>query len=187
MNKYQNGKIYKLVNTEGTLCYIGSTTQTLAKRKSNHHESYKCWKNGKTNYRTSFKIFDDDEENCQIVLLDAFPCNNREELEKRERYYIENNNCVNKYRPTRTIKEWIEGNKEKIQQYQKQYQNEYYQENKDIINKNRKVQHKCVCGGNYSTVNKSNHIKTLKHLKYMNSIKTEQDELEKLEAEFNKI
>ena len=62
MNKYQNGKIYKLVNTEGTLTYIGSTTQSLAKRKSNHHESYKCWKNGKGNFVTAYKIFDDDED-----------------------------------------------------------------------------------------------------------------------------
>ena len=57
MPNYQNGKIYKLVNTEGTLTYIGSTCQTLARRKAKHHSNYKCWKNGKANYITSFKIF----------------------------------------------------------------------------------------------------------------------------------
>ena len=127
MNKYQNGKIYKLVNTEGTLTYIGSTTQTLAKRKSNHHESYKCWKNGKSSYVTSFKIFDVDEENCQIVLLEAYPCDSKIELEKRERHYIETIECINKYRPTRSDKEYYEDNKEKIQRFQKQYR----EDNKD--------------------------------------------------------
>ena len=39
-------QIYKIVNTEGTLCYIGSTCQSLAQRKAKHHACYKCWKNG---------------------------------------------------------------------------------------------------------------------------------------------
>jgi hypothetical protein len=155
MNKYQNGKIYKLVNTEGTLTYIGSTCQTLAKRKSNHHESYKLWKNGKSRYITSFKIFDDDEDGCQIILLEALPCNSKTELEKRERFYIESHECVNKTRPTRTkneyyndnkdkIKQYALNNKDKIQEFQKQYREfnkekilhqakKYYEDNKNKI------------------------------------------------------
>ena len=187
MNKYQNGKIYKLVNTEGTLTYIGSTTQTLAKRKANHHSNYKSWKNGRQNYITSFKIFDEDEEGCQIVLLEAFPCNNREELEKRERYYIESINCVNKYRPSRIIKEYIkryrEENREKIQEFQKQY----YEDNKEKINQYKNQKHKCVCDGIHTTANKNQHLKSIKHINYINSVKSQEDELEKLEKEFNEI
>jgi len=280
MNKYQNGKIYKLVNTEGTLTYIGSTTQVLAKRKANHHSNYKNWKNGKYHFVSSYKIFDDDEDGCQIVLLEAFPCETKEELEKRERYFIENNECVNKVRPTRTKKEYYEdnkekfseimkkyrdenkdklslskkqyyeNNKEKVQEIQKQYREkntdkirkyrkeyasdnkekirehhkEYRKENKDKLQQYLQQYHKenidkikqyrvdnkdkiqqynkqyreskknvfaqqqnCICGGHYSIGNKTTHFKTLKHKDYMDSIKTQQDEIDKLEEEFNKI
>ena len=183
MPNYQNGKIYKIVNTEGTLTYIGSTCQSLAMRKAKHHNNYKCWKNGKTNYVTSFKIFDDDEFGCQIILLEAFPCDTKIELEKRERFYIETIECINKHRPTRTRKEYRVDNIDKIQQYKKQYQID----NKEKIQQHQNEKHECVCGGNYTTTHKSHHIKSLKHLNYFNSIKTQENELKKLEEEFESI
>jgi hypothetical protein len=164
MPDYQNGKIYKLINTESTLTYIGSTTQTLAQRKAKHHENYKCWKKGKTNYVTSFKIFDNDEWGCQIVLIENFPCNSRDELERQERYYIESIECVNKNRPTRTRTEWKQDNKEKIMIYQ----NDYRKDNIIKISEKRKVKHDCVCGGKYTFANKSQHLKTSRHQDYMN-------------------
>jgi hypothetical protein len=226
MPNYQNGKIYKLVNTEGTLTYIGSTCQSLAQRKAKHHSDFKCWKLGKRHYVSSYKIFEDDEEGCQIVLLEAVVCNNRNELEKRERYYIESNECVNKYRPTRTMKEWVDENKEKLKSYNQNYfQNnknaiyekrntneckeymsnylalyyhtnkeeilkqhrEYRQQNKDKILalNNRKVV--CECGKTTSHGNSFAHKKTKRHQNYVKSIKVEQDELDKLEEEFNRI
>ena len=39
--------------------------------------------------------------------MKSFPCNTKLELEKRERYYIENFECVNKSIPTRTKKEYL--------------------------------------------------------------------------------
>jgi hypothetical protein len=38
------------------------------------------------------------------------------ELNARERWWIENNECVNKYIPTRTDKEYYEAHKEKIKE-----------------------------------------------------------------------
>ncbi len=198
MPNYQNGKIYKLVNTEGTLTYIGSTCQSLAQRKAKHHGSYKCWKNGKGNYITSFKIFEDDEEGCKIILLEVFPCNTRNELEKRERYYIESNECINKYRPTRTDKEYRDDNIEKAKQYKKVYYEKnkdrileheklYQEKNRNIISHKRNVRKDCTCGFSYTLRNKARHMKSKDHHKYMNSIKTEQDEIDKLEEDFNNI
>ncbi len=163
MNKYQNGKIYKLINIEGTLTYIGSTTQSLAKRKANHHSNYKRWKKGKSNYVTSYKIFDDDEEGCKIILLEMFPCNTKAELQKQERFYIETIECINKVRPTRTIKEYYGENKNKLQQYQKEYRDE----NKDIINQQRNQKQNCVCGGRYTLAHKAIHIKTQRHQDFL--------------------
>ena len=47
--------------------------------------------------------------------------------------------------------------------------------------------HQCVCGGNYTTSSKARHSKTERHLNYINSVKAQEDELEKLEKEFNEI
>jgi hypothetical protein len=44
------------------------------------------------------------------------------ELQARERYYIENNECVNKIIPNQTKKEWNEKNQEKIKEYNQEYQ-----------------------------------------------------------------
>ena len=209
MPDYQNGKIYKLVNTEGTLTYIGSTCQTLAMRKAKHHNNFKRWKNDKNHFVTSFKVFDDDEEGCQIVLLENFPCDSKIELEKRERHYIETIECINKHRPTRTIKEYYidnkqcineankkyyNDNKEQLQKFQKQYYEynkkkikQYYEDNKQYIRNRLNVKNICACGGIHTTANKTHHLKSMKHLNYINSVKAQEDELEKLEKEFNEI
>ena len=37
-----------------------------------------------------------------IVLVEEYPCSTKDELFKRERYYIENNTCINKHAPSMT-------------------------------------------------------------------------------------
>ena len=52
-------------------------------------------KNIKHGYISSFKCFE-GENIYNIILLENFPCNNKNELLKREGYYIKNLDCVNK-------------------------------------------------------------------------------------------
>ena len=76
-------------------------------------------------------------------------CNSKEELLQRERFYIENNNCVNKYIPNRTKediqeynKKYMELNKEKIKKYRelnKDKKKLYIEKNKENINKTVKI------------------------------------------------
>ena len=115
---YKRGNIYKLVcNTTG-LCYIGSSTQkTLAKRLGQHKDHYKLWKNEKHHFVT-FKILEND--NYEMILIEKFSCNSKDELQSRERYWIENTECVNKHIPTRTHKEYREANKEHLFEYGKE-------------------------------------------------------------------
>lgn len=119
MPDYSKGKIYKIVSDsiEGT--YYGSSVNTLSKRLSNHINKYKLWKKGKKEYMTSFKLLETND--YHIILVENYKCNNKEELKARERYYIENNECVNKIIPGRTKKEWCEDNKEKIRKQNKEY------------------------------------------------------------------
>ena len=131
---YEEGKIYKLVNNTSTDCYYGSTCDHLHKRKHGHKTDYKKFLAGTRHFITSFKILEPLVDDCDIVLVEAFPCSNKQELHARERWWIENNECVNKVIPTRTTKEYREDNKDKINQQNKEYRDA----NKDKIRQQQK-------------------------------------------------
>ena len=80
MNKYQQSKIYKIVGNG--LTYYGSTYEkTLARRLSKHRGQYKDYIYGKAPYYTSFEIL--ATENYEIILVENYPCNNKDELHAR--------------------------------------------------------------------------------------------------------
>ena len=97
MNKYENGKIYKISN--GELTYYGSTIQPLWQRRGTH----KKYKNCKSSLI----------ENGVLTLVEDFPCSSKEELLWKERWYIENNICVNTKKPILTDEERIQYKKDK--------------------------------------------------------------------------
>jgi len=146
MPDYQNGKIYKLWSPEGDDIYIGSTTTLLSDRKAKH-------KHSSSNREISSKILFQKYNDVRIELLECFPCNNKEELIKKEGQYIRNNICVNMRVAGRTKKEWCQDNIEKHTEYQREYHKEnkdmiieksreymreYYQSNKEAINEQKK-------------------------------------------------
>ncbi len=118
MVNYANGKIYKLVSFQTDKVYIGSTCEKLSVRKAKHKSKYRSFLNGQKCYITAFEIIKFDD--ADIVLLEEFPCENKEQLHKRERYYIVSNDCVNKALPTRTMKEYYEEHKDEIKEYKKE-------------------------------------------------------------------
>jgi ribosome-interacting GTPase 1 len=142
---------------------------------SAHRSNYKKIQHGLPCKYTSSQIFNEyGVDNCEIVLIENFPCDSKEELHKRERYWIETMECVNKVIPTRTskeyreintekkaeyLKEWYETNKEKI----KEHNREYYEENKEKIKERSDKHFDCECGGSYTKHNKSRHLKSKKH------------------------
>ena len=128
MPNYQNGKIYKLWTLEGNDIYIGSTTLSLSQRRADH---VKKFKNGKG--CSSSKILFEKYNDIRIELLEECPCENKEQLTKKEGEYIRNNICVNKEIAGRTDKEYREDNKEKIKERHK----EYYKENNQMWRENR--------------------------------------------------
>tara|TARA_R110000824_G_scaffold243023_1_gene431667 strand:- start:183 stop:665 length:483 start_codon:yes stop_codon:yes gene_type:complete len=116
MDKYQRGKIYKIIdNTNGDI-YIGSTIQSLANRKSQH----KVDTAKGTNKCVSKSIINNG--NYDFILIENYPCESRGELLKRERYYIDNTECINYVRCYISTDE------------RKEYEIKYALENKDIIN-----------------------------------------------------
>ena len=99
MRNYSNAKIYKIVGGEKT--FYGSTLQPLHKRLSAHKVYMKRYDDGKnTRYCSSYEVL--AEPDCGIYLVEAFAtCKNSDELNARERYYVENNACVNSNIPGR--------------------------------------------------------------------------------------
>jgi fibrillarin-like rRNA methylase len=95
---------------------------------------------------TSFKILEND--NYEIVLVEILETETKQELHQRERFYIENNDCVNKNIPTRTKKEYYVDNIETFKEYGKR-----------VV--------KCVCGYDILVCQKARHMRTKKHLKLM--------------------
>lgn len=111
MTNYNNSKIYKIIpniTDDNNDVYIGSTTKKyLCERMASHRNSYKRWKEAKTNKTFSFLLFDKyGVENCKIVLIEEIKCNSKDELRAKEAEYIKNNICINKNVPNRSSIEY---------------------------------------------------------------------------------
>jgi len=122
MPDYSKGKIYKVINTQNEIIYIGSTIQQLSCRFCRH--THKGGGN-------------------KIILIENCPCSCKEELVKREQFYIDQyNNLYNKFRAFNSQeynkeykKKYRINNKEKIKEKDK----EYYKNNKEKIKDYNKI------------------------------------------------
>ncbi len=166
MINYETSKIYKIVCNKTNKIYIGSTTKKyLSSRLSGHKYSFE------NNLQVkSSEIIKNGDYN--ILLIENYPCNSKDELRARERFYIENNECVNRLKPGRTKKEyyqdnkehikknvklWGDNNKEKVKEYKKKYKLENKEKRKEKIT--------CSCGLTITKDHKARHERTQKHLK----------------------
>lgn len=175
MPDYNNTKIYKIYSpSNDDLVYFGHTTKKLlSSRLSGHLRSYRFWLKNKEKVRriTSYTIFDTCADYV-IALIEKYPCNDVDEARARERYYIDNNKCLNKCTPGMTnqercakryeehkeehlqkCKEYRANNKEKCQAYFK----EYRAKNKETIT--------CeICGMTFQKASLARHQQSQKHL-----------------------
>lgn len=133
MVNYQNGKIYKIESLIGGCIYVGSTCQKLSMRMAQHRQKYRQQKQ----YYTSYEVL--KYSDAKILLILNHTCNSKEELEAKEAEYIKQLDCVNKYIPGRTIKQWTEDNKETITKYQKKWRSENKEYAKEYNKKYRET------------------------------------------------
>ena len=181
MNRYNNGKIYKITDVAYTKCYIGSTCESLSQRMIRHKYHYTAYLKGTHKKTRSFELFDEfGIENCKIEWVEDYPCNSKHELEAREGYHIKNTDCVNKTILGRDMKQWREDNKDHIKQlkramyerhkdndefkeFNQQKSKEYYKTNKDTINEKRKDKRECLlCGASVRKSDMVRHQRTQK-------------------------
>tara|TARA_R110000822_G_C14992133_1_gene459811 strand:- start:15 stop:554 length:540 start_codon:yes stop_codon:yes gene_type:complete len=172
----KSGIIYKIYDRiDKKLVYYGSTEKSLSERLDSHISNYKRYKIGNYHFVTSYLVFDAD--NYDIMMVERVEFGDIKELRNRERFYIENNICVNIIVPNRTNAEYYKANKDKILEDRVQYYKankvkiaeqkaEHRKENKEKYNE----KFVCVCGGYYTYSHKSHHEKSKKHQAYLTSI-----------------
>lgn len=167
-NKYNSSLIYTIRSHQTTKYYIGSTTQTLSRRLSEHIRDYKKYLNN-TKYISSCEIL--KYSDYYIELLLAYPCNNKDELRRKEGELIRQykSDLVNIFIAGRTIKEYIQDNKTDIAEKCKQYYEDnsvhikervqqYRLDNKVLIAEYSKQRVICNCGAINSKGNISKHL-----------------------------
>ena len=150
MNRYENGKIYKITDVGYNKCYIGSTCESLSKRMEKHRKQYKEYIKGRMKKKTTaIDIFNEfGIENCTIELIENYPCQSKEELFKREGGHIKATECVNGQIAGRTQQEWKLDNPEQAREYYergKARARAYYHKHKEeIIEKRRLNEEKII-------------------------------------------
>jgi len=131
-------KIYLITDCHNNK-YVGQTTQKLKYRLQKHKYSKKYPNRVCSSNRLNL-------DDCKIELLEE--CNKENRFE-REKYWINNIDCVNdnKYNFDKKEygKKYREENKEKIKEKRKDYFKEYHKKNKDT--KNQERQYRCSFGG----------------------------------------
>jgi len=136
MPDYSKGKIYTIRTYQCDDIYIGSTTQRLCERIREHRNNYKYWlEDNNKKYMYSYEILKYDD--YYIELLEDYPCENKQQLKKKEGEYQREMKCVNKRIECRTKKEYYIDNKEQIKEYHKQYYNDNKEKAKQYHNDNK--------------------------------------------------
>ena len=151
---FENPCVYALSSPHTNLLYIGSTCMPLHLRLRNHQLLYKQYIRGSINRKCSaFKLFELGYDDVKIETIDS--CEDiccKKALLKRERYWIELNDCVNVNIPSRTAlesskahyyknieakKQYYQDNKEKRLQYSKDYINANKEKYKEYMKQYR--------------------------------------------------
>ncbi len=172
MSEYANTVIYKIVCKDPDVnhIYVGHTINFMKRRKQHR------------------KVCRDNKDQCKLyqimrhyggwynwemVIIEKYPCNNKEEACKQERFWFEELNAdLNVKYPYRSIEEV----KKQRSEYFKEYYQKYYELNKESLIEHNKLYQQTesvksrrnskftceVCGGKYSRKHKAQHEKTKK-------------------------
>ena len=140
--------------------YIGSTID-YKQRKIQHKSSCNNVNNPKHNYKV-YQIIREAGgwDKCEITPIEEFECDGMIPSRIREEYWRREYNAnMNSQKAHITPEE----EKERRSSHAK----EYHQINYKHLNE----KHTCSCGGSYSQHSKSLHLRTKKHLNYLEQIK----------------
>jgi len=165
MVNYQEGLIYKIAHKYSPYVYIGSTTN-FNRRKAEH--KYDC--NNEKSKKYNNKVYQTIREmggwdNFEMVLVVKCPCDDKKELHAKEFEYKQlfhaNLNTQDAIKDPNYDKKYHEKNREKRNQYSRNYHKIISEENKKIV--------ECECGCLVSKGALYIHRKRQLHLKLMSA------------------
>jgi hypothetical protein len=122
--------VYAIYASPCHLPYYGSTIKTLAQRKASHKYDYKKSKEGIVGKCSAYILFDEvGVENCIFETVECLPDDfTKKQMLERERFWIQNNVCINQLRPIITkeerkkqVYEYRKANSEKMKEYLHKY------------------------------------------------------------------
>ena len=160
---YNLGHIYVIWDCEDhNLTYYGSTND-LKYRMYRH-------KNVSNNNCSSSQII--ERGNYEVAILETYKNIDKYDLVERERWYIENNVCINKNIPHRTTKEYSaeyrQNNKGKITEYYQNNKEKFAEHRREYYQNNKEKKFVCECGAKIKYLGKAQHEKSKKHQRYIN-------------------
>jgi predicted GIY-YIG superfamily endonuclease len=143
MNKYNSGKIYKIVDNTSDMIYVGSTCKSLEQRLNRHEHQFKSFMAGKkVSKLSSCQILKNGD--YKIQLLENFPCDDNSDLTTKEGSYIK----LYRKQKLNIVNEKVAG-----------------QTSIDTVI--------CDCGYIYKIGNKSKHLKSYVHQKLLSKLKNQ--------------
>ena len=173
--------IYKIYskNPEDPNIYIGSTKDfkdRMRRHKGNCNNekshAHNCFIYQYIRQNGGFDNFD-----CEII--HEFECKDNQEKFKIEQKYINSysfglnsrNSYTDKKEYNRDFsKKYRVENKNKVKAYNDKYGEKYRKVNKEKLKEKSKIKMACECGSTFRKSDKSQHIKTKKHQKYINEL-----------------
>jgi hypothetical protein len=146
-DSYADGKIYRLVATGTDQVYIGSTCGTLKQR--HWHHNYTAAHPESQKQTMACKLYEEGRT-VAIELIEAFPCESRDQLLARERHWLENTpTAINRNTPGGLgWKAARERRKEEFEEYMDEY---------------RAIDYVCECGAEIKRCEKARHQRSAKH------------------------
>ena len=176
--------IYKIVCEDANVkySYVGST-RSFRVRKAQHKHCCNNEKDKEYNKKLYTTIRENGGwENWRIVVIAEVEVESKRQaeiIEEEHRLKLQANLNERRCHITeQEKKEYYKNNAEKLkEQHNEYYENnrdkiieqvkEYQKTNADKITEWRKTKCNCKCGGKYTNINKSHHLNTKKHKKYL--------------------
>ena len=137
----KNKKINKVMDNKN---YNGGTSSPIRKRKAGHKRKAKLKIN-----RTVYKHLNEiGRINVKIVLIESYPCNNKDELIKREQYWIDELKPILNFHPAYKSFDKL---------------GEWYREHRQEVHIVRSSRIMCECGTDIRRGDKARHQRCKKH------------------------
>lgn len=173
------GRIYKIQHLDSSLCYIGSTCNTIRDRWRMHKNDFVQWNKGNDDYYTValypyLKQYGIDR--FKMLLVKEYQIADKNQLRVYEQLAINRTKlCCNKNAALQLFgpKSLAKHYRQCIFEQSKEYLREYRRANKDVLKQKAATRVICECGTESNKNGIYKHRKTAKHARLLAALNTQ--------------